>query len=179
MKKVWIKVFALVVAVIACMSFTGCNDEETKTSDESAQKVSNIKLEGAVSNDVKDKIDFDAYITQEAYELKEKENSQKIKLLYPVNAFETDSMKVTYHVDVRKDDNGTTVLEVFGTDFLLEKTAKEIKVEWKSIGLDVKPTEKLHKITGLCITIDGEVHFYQDTFYSPFIEGREMLYEAK
>jgi hypothetical protein len=178
MKKVWIKVLVLVVAVVACMSFAGCNDDAAPTPTASSGGASNIKLEGAVSKEVQDKIDFDAYKTQEAYELKEKENTSKIKLLYPVNIFKTDTMNVKYHVEVGNDDNGNTVLEVLGTDFTIAKKVKEIKVEWRSVGLKVLQTEKVYRFDGLCITVDGDVYFYQDEFFSPFVEGRDIAYEA-
>ncbi|MBE7064462.1 MAG: hypothetical protein E7384_01435 [Ruminococcaceae bacterium] len=171
MKKSYIKFAVLFITVISCICFIGCKDKDKK----STSAVSKVTVDGAVSDEIKNKIDFDAYKNQKAYELSEKKESE-IKLLYPVNVFETDTMDVKYHVEVAKASKKSVVLQVLGTDFTINKSVKEIKVEWKSVGLKVLPTEKVYEFKGLCITVDGDVYFYEDVFYSPFIEGRDITY---
>ncbi|MBQ8164204.1 MAG: hypothetical protein IJZ94_00105 [Clostridia bacterium] len=152
------------------------NAESPGTTDSIINSVPEITIDEAVSDEVKESIDFDVYTNQRAYELQEKDTEPQIKLIYPVNIYRTDVMDVKYHVDIVNADDGSVVLQVLGTDFTVTKTVSEIKVEWQSVGLKVMPTEKVYKFKGLCITIDGEVYFYEDTFYSPFIEGREITY---
>lgn len=171
MKKKYIKLAVLFIAVISCICFIGCKDEKKN----SGSGISKVTVDGAVSDEIKNKIDFDAYKNQKAYELSEK-NKSEIKLFYPVNIFETDTMDVKYHVEIAKASKKSVVLEVLGTDFTINKSVKEIKVEWKSVGLKVLPTEKVYEFKGLCITVDGDVYFYEDVFYSPFIEGRDITY---
>lgn len=66
------------------------------------------------------------------------------------------------------------MLEVLGTDFVITKTVSVIKVEWKKVGLKVTPNEKAYEFKGLCITMDEDVYFYEDVFYSPYNENRKI-----
>jgi len=174
MNKVYIKVIALSLLLISCLCFAGCKKDPAPQATGSANAVSKVTIDGAISEDVKNKIDFDAYKNQRAYELAEKNSSSEIKLLYPVNIYQTETMDVKYHVDISTTADGSSVLEVLGTDFTVPKHIKEIKVEWVSVGLKVLPTEKFYEFKGLCVTMDGEVCFYEDVFYSPYVEGRKI-----
>lgn len=176
MKKPHVKIFAFVLVFIISLCTIGCSDGSGKaTATPSASGVANpvkVKIDSAVSEEVKSQIDFDAYKNQQSYVLGEKNGDAEIKLLYPVNAYLTEKMDVKYHVELSKDEAGTNVLEIFGTDFSLPQGVKEVKVEWTKYS---QSSEKMYRMERLCISLDGEVYFYEDEFYSPRIPGREIV----
>lgn len=183
MKKVYIKIIAAVLLIVGCLSVTGCNGGDngaatptpSVAADANAKPVE-VKIESAVSEEVKSKIDFDAYKEQRAYVLGESDTSSDIKLLCPISAYMTDKIEVIYHVALNKADDGSDILEIFGTDFSFPKGVKEIKVEWKKYS---QYNNNMYRLENLCITIDGEVYFYEEEFFTPRIAGREIVVNNK
>ena len=71
MKKNYIRFVVLFIVLISCFSFAGCKDKDK----DSTSAVSKVTVDGVVSDEVKNKIDFDAYKNQKAYELSERNES--------------------------------------------------------------------------------------------------------
>ena len=191
-----IKISMCLLLVVVCI-LSGCNkktketsgpnespvvtgspsvDNNSSSTQDSLNAVPEFTIDEAVPEDVKQNIDFDAYQNQNIYELNEVETdtSAKTKLLYPSNLYMAENLDVKYHVALVTRDNGTVVLEVLGTDFIVSKNVSVIKVEWKSVGLKVTHNEKAYEFKGLCITMDEDVYFYEDVFYSPYNENRKI-----
>ncbi len=186
-KRIVKKIAVVCLLTLSVCALSGCSDKKSKEitsplatpTGDSILAVPDVTISDKVDESVINGINFEEYEYKDssAYKLSEKETSSKIKLTVPTTDYSIANMKGTFHVDIVNKDDGRLVLELLGTDFTLPQGIKTCEVKWKSMGIFHTSGEKLYRFINLCIELDGSVYFYENTFYSPIIEGRMEVVE--